>query len=449
MDILRPKDHAEAVAAFRHGIVGRLFARDLGHGELAAALRVLSEERFRAPGADSSRTYSIPTLQRWYYLGRHGGFEALRPRGRSDQGRGRDLTPDLRTLLLDIRREYPDASTPLIIRTLEGDGRLQPKQLKPGTLRRLYKQEGLDRIPTRDGKGPKTRLRWEAALPDALWHGDVCHGPTLTLGGVRTPVRIHGLLDDCSRYVVALEAHPTEREEDMLHVLVRALLRSGKPDALYLDNGSTYRGEALRLACARLGISLLHARPYDPQARGKMERFWRTLREGCLDHLGQVGSLDDVNKRLDAFLIRHYHQSPHAGLLGRSPLSVYGASERAVVRIEPKQLRDAMTVRDRRRVRRDSTVSIAGKLFELDEGYLAGRIVTVAYSALDEPIAPWVEADERRFDLHPVDPKANARRKRPPRRPGHQPPKSPPDFDPSKALTAPATRDEEALDEIF
>src|SRR4029079_2664793 len=92
--------------------------------------------------------------------------------------------------------------------------------------------------------------------------------------------------------------------------------------------GPTYRGEVLKTACARLGITLLHAQPYDPQARGKMERFWRTLRDGCLNHLGTIGSLDELNAKLRTFLERHYHAQPHAGLMGRSPLHVYAPSVR-------------------------------------------------------------------------------------------------------------------------
>ena len=89
------------------------------------------------------------------------------------------------------------------------------------------------------------------------------------IGGQRRPLRIHELMDDASRYVVALEAHHTEQEMDMIGMLADALRRHSRPEALYLDNGSTYRGEALSLACMRMGVGLLHARPYDPQARGK------------------------------------------------------------------------------------------------------------------------------------------------------------------------------------
>lgn len=122
----------------------------------------------------------------------------------------------------------------------------------------------------------------------------------LGAGDTRVPVRIHGFLDDASRYVPVLEGKAQEREVDMLSVLVRAVRLHGPPGGLYLDNGSTYRGDTLALACARMGITLIHAQPYDAPARGKMERFWRSLREGCLDHIGTIGSLHDLNVRLRA-----------------------------------------------------------------------------------------------------------------------------------------------------
>jgi transposase InsO family protein len=453
MKDLSPKDHAEAVATFRHAVIGPVCARELSHGDLAEALREIASTRVRPPGAKLTKTYSVPTLERWLYAYRRGGLPALRPRGRSDRGRGRDLTPELKQLLCDIRREHPSASARLIVSTLEADGRLDVGALKPGTLRKLLRQEGLDRVAVRDGAGPKTRLRWQAAAPDALWHGDVCHGPTLRLGGVRTPLRIHGMLDDCSRFVVALEAQASEREEDMLRVLIRALRMHGRPDAFFLDNGATYRGDVLRTACSRLGISLIHARPYDPEARGKMERFWRTLREGCLDHLGEVGSLADINQRLALFLERHYHNTPHAGLMGRAPLAAYAPSERDPNRIDESVLREALAVRERRRVRRDTTVSVLGSVYELEQGFLAGRIVDIVYSYLDDPPRPEVEYEGKRYALSHVDPVANSRRKRPERVSDPGPSSQPVSFDPG-CITRPdaalaTAGHEEDLDAIF
>jgi putative transposase len=437
MSKLEPKDPREAVAVFRAEVIGALLRRDLSRGELQRELFALSQQRFRPPGSEVTRTYSVPTLQRWYYRYRQGGLSALLPVRRRDRGHARGLSEELRRLLLDIRQEHPTVSAALIRDTLIASGRLEARTASVTMVQRLYREHDLLRQGKRAGQGGagRQRLRWEAAEPMALWHGDVCHGPALQVAGQALPLRIHALLDDASRYVVALEAHHTERELDMLGLLAQALRRHGRPDVLYLDNGSTYSGEALATACARLGIGLVHAQPYDPQARGKMERFWRTLRERCLDHVEGLGSRHEVQVRLYAFLDQDYHRRPHAGLLGRSPeeswRTYWRRCEGPTRRMDEEQLRTAFTERTRRRVRRDSTLSHDGIVWELDQGYLAGRVATVAHCLLDDPPAPWVEHEDRRYPLHPVDPKANAgrRRERPAPRPTTRT-----DFDPAKTL---------------
>ncbi len=432
---LGPADHAEAVAIYRATVIGPLIHRVLTHGQLAAELRALSEKRYRPPDADSTRTYSVPTLERWLYAFRAEGLNGLRPRPRSDRGVAQDLSDELRDLLLDIRREHPDASVPLILRTLVDEGRLEAGKVSEPTVRRLYAVWGLRRRAACPEGEPRTRLRWQAERPGALWHGDVCHVTGCTVAGKATPLRIHGLLDDASRYVVALEAHTTEKEVDMLGMTVDALRRHGKPDALYLDNGSTYRGEVLRTACARLGITLLHAKPYDPQARGKMERFWRTLREGCLHYLGAVASLDDVNATLRAFLDKRYHPAPHAGLLGKSPAKVYAAGPAAEGAIDEPALRAALTERSRRRVSNDNVVSLDGVPWQLDQGYLAGQVVIVAQCFVAPGEPPWVEHEGKRLALYRVDPERNARRRRPPRGgPAAAKPTRAVDFHPTRSL---------------
>ena len=431
--ILRPKSRAEEIALFRSEIVGALVRRDLSRGELKRELEALSLVRFRVPGSACTRSYSVPTLQRWYYAYRTGGLRALHPQPRQDRGHGRALSGESRELLCQIRRENPCASATLIMRTLVADGRLSRDAVSAATVRRLYRAHGLDRATHPDGH-TTVRLRWQVERPNALWHGDVCHGAPLVLpNGTTQPLRIHALLDDATRYVLAIEAFHSEREVDMLALLVRALRRHGPPQAMYLDNGPTYTGNALRLACERLGTTLIHAKPYDAPARGKMERFWRTLREGCLGQLGTMSSLHEVNVRLYAFLDQHYHRAPHAGLLGRAPGQVWRerAAERPVDALDETALRTALTVHERRRVRQDSTLSVDGNAWELAAGFLAGHVVDVYRSLADPGGAPWVEHEGKRLPLHPVDPVRNARRKRA-RRPA--PPQRTTPFDPPGAL---------------
>jgi putative transposase len=413
MEELKPRDFREAIALFRLQVLGALPRRDLSRGELSAAFRELSQQRFRPPGASVTRAYAVPTLERWYYRFRKHGVAGLAPHVRRDLGRARALSSAQKELILAIRREHPNASVPLILSTLERDGRLQHGAVSPTTLRRLFRQQGLDSRSQAASNGDgRVRLRWQAERPGVLWHADVCHGPTLKIAGASVPMRVHALLDDASRYILAITAFSSERESDMLALLVQALRSHGAPEVLYLDNGSTYRGDTLATACGRLGVSLLHARPYDPQARGKMERFWRTLRQGCLSHLGEVASLHDVNVKLQAFVRQHYHVAPHASLMGRSPAAVWSGREQASDTLTESKLHEALTVRRNRRIQPDSTVAVGGTVWELAQGFLAGRKVTVARSLLDPQAPPWVEHESKRLPLHRVNPVANGRRRR-------------------------------------
>ncbi len=434
MDSLTPTSHAEAVALFRHGIIGALTQAQMEDGQLLAAIEALAKKYFRPPKSFTTKRFSVPTLERWYYAYKNHGLNGLKPGTRSDKGRAKELTPEQRTLLCDIRREHASAAVPLILRTLVADGRLDKGAVSATTVRRLFVDEGLDKLSLRssDGGG-HTRLRWQAERPGALWQGDVCHGPALKIDGKTKPLRIHALMDDASRYVVALEAHHQEREVDMLGVFVRALRKHGPPDALYLDNGSTYRGDTLATACARIGTTLLHAKPYDAPARGKMERFWRTLREGCLDFLGSLVSLHEINVRLWAFLDVHYLKAPHAGLMGKAPASVWNAAPPAPDGFDEAKLRAALTTRIRRRVRRDSTVAIDGTDYEVDGAHLSGRIVSLCRCLVDIAETPWVEFEGRRIDVHPVDAVKNSRRPRRRIRPDEAAPRHTA-FDPPKAL---------------
>ena len=413
-----PTDHAESVAMFRYAVIGPLLHSDFEHGERSATLRDLSRRLYRPPGSHRTRRYGLSTIERWYYTYLREGIAGLYPGARSDKGRARALSPELRELLLDIRREYPTVSSPLVLRTLISEQIIPSGLISVATLNRLYAENGL----RRKRRGPKSgeqarrqRRRWQVEQPGVLWHSDVCHGPTLIdADGKKTPVRIHALLDDASRYITALEVHTQEREVEMLGMLARAIQRHGVPKRLYLDNGSTYRGDDLVAIGARLQMKVTHAGPYDPEARGKMERFWRTMREQCLDFIGSDASLHDVRVRLHAWLDQHYHRAPHAGLLGKTPTSAWEVVERATRHLQHDTLLSAFTTRVRRKVRKDSTLSIDGQLYEVAQAFLAGKTVTVicGLEPFDRDYAPQVVVEGRAYPLHQVDPVSNAKRGR-------------------------------------
>lgn len=410
---ISPRSHAEAVALFRVQVIGELAARELSHGELAGALRALSQKRFRAPESEVTRSYGVSTLERWYHSYRKHGVKGVTPKARSDRGYGQMLSEEERKLLLQVRSEHRALSSKAIVRALVKQGGLRKDIISLNSLRRLYRAHALERLSKRhDGPG-KSRKSWEAQRPGKIWHADVCHGPPLQEGGKNKALRVHGILDDNSRYITGICARHTEMEIDMLELMAQAVRRWGCPETLYVDNGSTYRGDTLALFCSRLDIKLLHAQPYDPQARGKMERFWRTLREGCLDHLPVGATLHDVQVRMLGFVERAYHIEAHSSLVGETPEQRW--TGRAELRQTSEQeLREALTVEVIRRVSKTGTLSIAGIDWELEKGYLAGRKVHVYRTLVDVAAAPWVEWDGKRLPLHRMDTRKNARRGRAP-----------------------------------
>ena len=374
---LPPPPRAEAIALFRLGVVGDLLTRDLAPGELRDELVARAAQRYRPPGASASRTFHWKTLQTWYYAAKHGGHKKLAPASRK-KGFAIGLRPETRDLLLQVRRENPSAAASLILEVAVQQGIIELEEVSPSTLRRLFAAAGASRTAATH-RHRRERRRWDTARVGALWHADVCHVWVHDrVTGEPRKVYVHGILDDHSRYIVGLEARDHEMEIDWLAVLCNALLRWPTPEVLYLDNGACYRGETLALACARLNIKLLHAQPYDPQARGKMERFWETFRGRCGKYLGGRSSLQDVNVGLLAYMDADYHAQPHGGLMGETPAKRFHAGlDRTAPVLTAKQLADALEITVKRKISSALTFSLEGKLFEVRGRHLAGETVDI------------------------------------------------------------------------
>ena len=173
-------------------------------------------------------------------------------------------------------------------------------------------------------------------------------------------------------------------------MLKQAIARRGLPARLYCDNGANYRSQQLALVCAKLGIALIHARPYQPAGKGKIERFFRTLRAAVLAHLTAEAteSLETLNRTLWAFVEGEYHRSPHRGLDGRTPLDQWALAGENVRYPDPHlDLDDLFLFEAKRRVMKDRTVSLNARLYEVD-AHLVGQLVTLRYDPDAPPSRP-------------------------------------------------------------
>jgi transposase InsO family protein len=372
--------HDEAVALFRYGLIADLLHLPPGHRRLAAQLREKAERDYEIPGSVRRRV-AAETLRDWLYAYRRGGFDALKPRPRRDTGHTRALPQAVADQLCALKETHPAFSVAMLIATARQQQLVHTDVvLAPATVHRLLSRQGL-MAPPSDGPTTKDRRRFAFDAPNELWMSDVMHGPSVLDGDDRRRHKTYliALLDDATRIIPAAAFARSETVAAFLPVFERAIRRRGLPKRVYVDNGSAFRSRHLALVCAKLGVTLIHARPFQPQAKGKMERWFRTLRTQLLPTLTDADTrdLDALNRRLWAWIEDEYHYASHRGLEGATPIDRW-ASNAAHVQLPTTDLSDVFLFEEKRKVQQDRTVSLHGVVYEVDAA-LVGETVTLRY----------------------------------------------------------------------
>jgi transposase InsO family protein len=375
-----PTAHVEAVALFRYGLIADLLHLHPGDRSLHTRLREKAERDYEIPGT-TRRRVAAETLRDWLYAYRRAGFDGLKPRPRADQGHARALPQAVADQLCALKEQHPAYSVALVISTARTHG-LIPEDLPiaPATVHRLLSRHGL---MTRPPEAPtsKDRRRFSFDAANELWMGDVMHGPSVLDPEDRRRHKTYliALLDDATRVVPYAAFTRSETVAAFLPVFERAILKRGCPKRLYVDNGSAFRARHLALVCAKLGVTLIHSRPFLPQGRGKLERWFRTVRlqllPTLLDHDTQ--SLEALNQRLWTWIEDEYLDTPHRGLQDATPREQWARASLHVA-LPTQDLTDLFLFEEKRKVQQDRTVSLHGVVFEVDAA-LVGETVTLRY----------------------------------------------------------------------
>lgn len=372
------EDQKKQVAIFRFGVISDFVSpARLDWGERTRLLREKCAREWQIPF--SGRTGLSPaTILSWIRAYERAGrrLEALYPRSRSDRGSGRALDEETALALIGLRREMPNGTVRSLIRVAQERRLVDCEQhLAESTVWRLLKREGL----MQREHAPVDRRRFEAELPNDIWQSDVMHGPSVRMEGKNRKAYLIAFIDDMSRLICHAQFYLSEKLDCYLDSLRQALLTRGLPRKLYVDNGPAFRSLHLKQICASLGIALVHSKPYQPQGRGKVERFFRTLRSDFL--AGFRGeSLRDLNEALDAWVRNVYHIREHRSTQ-ETPLRRFAAHSECL-RASPKDLQDHFRKQARRRVAKDRTVALAGRLYEAPVA-LIGKQITLLYHSQD------------------------------------------------------------------
>jgi transposase InsO family protein len=362
-------EEREAVALFRYGLIAPILNN---HCDRKAYLQEICAEKHNVPYY-GLKEFSISTVERWLSAYRKWGFEELKPKIRGDKNRTRSLSVEEQDCVLDLRRKNMHLSTASFYELCVQRGAFQPQNASYHSIHRLLSRNRLLRMMN-DPTVQRKRFAYDTV--NTLWQGDMSVGPYLTVGGRKCRTFLFAFIDDCSRLIPFAQFSFTDKFEPLKTVLKEALLRRGQPRMIYVDNGKVYSANILHLACAKLGVSLIHTKPYDPESKGKIERFFGTVRRGFYPSLVNepVHSLDELNNRFGAWLDQEYHRKEHSSL-GATPLDTYMAQIDRVKHIsDPAALEIIFWHRLERKVRKDGTITIQQKLFQVPLRYVGMRI---------------------------------------------------------------------------
>lgn len=357
------EDLATKVATFRFGVIADFVTGvRLGYGERERLLREKTERQYEIPGSTKS-TVSRATLMSWIKKYKVSGcqLEGLIPKKRSDSGTYRKLDQTLRTAIREMKGETPAMTLPTVINKLRHQRIIAPdEKLNVATLYRFIRQEKLGEAASK----PVDRRRFEASYPNEIWQCDVMHGP-LARENESSPKRkayLCAIMDDHSRLIIHAEFYLSETFDSLKDCLRKAVARRGIPQRFYVDNGACYRSTNLEQILAGLGIALSHTRPYTPQGRGKIERWFRTLRDGFLPISGEGGQvLSALNERLCAW-VEDYNGRLHS-VTKATPEARFKANL-SCVRPAPADLVRHFRLTEYRKVKKDRSIMLAGRLFE-------------------------------------------------------------------------------------
>jgi putative transposase len=365
-------ERAREIGLFRYMLIREAADAALSSRQRGEMVRAIAAREHASPDGRTVRLTRW-TLDRWIAMWREGGFDALVPSPRQSAPR---TPPEVMAVAAALKKENPDRSAAQVRRIIKAQSGWAPDER---TIQRMFVRTGLTSLTSCTQGEAKVPGRFEAARPNEIWTGDALHGDKIE----DRKTYLFAFIDDHSR---AITGHRWCFAEDTVRLaaaLRPALASRGVPEHIYVDNGSAFIDSWLLRACAVLGIKLIHSRPGKPQGRGKIERFFRTVRGQFLVELAasrQPATLAELNQLFTAWVEQVYHTRPHSET-GQPPLARWQAGGPFPVPAAD-QLAEAFRWSEWRTVSKTALVSLHGNRYQVDPA-LAGRRVELVFDPFD------------------------------------------------------------------
>ena len=387
-----------------------LGAIDMAVGDtITARIHAVSQMAF-TDEQGHSRQFTWRTIQTWHSRYKKHGITVMENKPRSDKGQRRKVQPEL--LLEAIRAVLPklhgkSPNNAMIYRLCIEQGLLTRSQVAPNTFRRIVNEYEL--FKPDDQSENKIRLAFSKAHANEMWQADTLYGPHVTIEGVAVQTRLIAFVDDASRVCCHGQFFAAENVDTLIESLRAAFYKRGVPQCLYVDNGSIYCSKEIIQITARVGCLLAHTPVRDGAAKGKVERFFRTVRDQFLCRQLDLSSLEALNRQFIQWVEEQYNAQIHS-VLGMSPLDRFALDRSFIKFLPPNQANDEMFfVEEERHVRADNTFSFKAIRFEAPR-HLPDRAIQIRFQR-KAPASRLIVyyKGERMGEAKPLDPVANDR----------------------------------------
>lgn len=357
------------------------------------------------------RQFTWRTIQTWFSRYQKHGVTVLENKTRSDKGKTRKLAPE--EVLEAVKKALPKThgKTPtlaLLYRLCIEEGFLSRSQIAPNTFRRIVTQYEL--LKPDSDSSHKIRQAFSKAHANEMWQADTLYGPYIQHQGASVQTRLIAFIDDASRVCCHGQFFLSENVDTLIEALRAAFYKRGVPQSLYVDNGSIYSSKEIIQICARVGCLLHHTPVRDGAAKGKIERFFRTVRDQFLSRSLDLSSLETLNRQFTHWAEENYNAQKHS-VLEMTPLDRFALDRARVRYLPPNQANDEMFfVQEDRHVRADNTFSFKSARYEAPR-HLPDREVQIRFERKrpTERVIVYYKGD-RMGEARPLDPVANDRK---------------------------------------
>jgi putative transposase len=326
---------------------------------------------------------SSNTIKKWYLLYKNSGIDALIPKRRSDIGIPRTFDEKVINKIHDIKEQFPYITGKLVYQKLIEEGYIKQSTTSMSSVHRYLRENDLGRKSALQVE----RRAYEMEFANDCWQADTSVAATIKVDGIKRKTYLVLTIDDASRIITHGEFFFNDNALNMQKVFKKSILKFGLPKRLFVDNGSPFKNNQLRLICASLGVVLIHTKPYSAASKGKVERVFRTLKDNWLNAVdwNEFDSLKSLNDAFYSFLNEKYMNTVHSSI-GMSPRERY-LKDHSRIKFVPKEILDEHFLhRVTRTVNNDATIKLHSELFEVPQKYIRQKI-NVRYSPLQLDIA--------------------------------------------------------------